>query len=239
MRMLGFVTAAILSGCVSSSGAEELPDDLLPRAAVQPADALEVSADVIRYRGLSRDDFRAAAPPAAVAAHAAQVGACTCALVVPGDVPTLRIEGDPHSGFISKPLRISYHAAMDRSCSWWNDENPALSAAYVLQHEQIHFAIVEQFARDLNSRIQGLIGRGASPAAANASFERQADELLRDGAERLTRRQTEFDMATSGQQQPEIQGRWFDEVEAALENSRPASGVGEVIVDPGERPGAH
>ena len=40
--------------------------------------------------------------------------------------------------------------------AWWNDKIASEQPAYVLEHEQIHFAIFELEARALNARAEAI-----------------------------------------------------------------------------------
>ena len=49
---------------------------------------------------------------------------------------------------------IAFEATMNPKCSWWNPNLPRRKTAYVLQHEQIHFAISEIAARKITRKTQ-------------------------------------------------------------------------------------
>jgi len=176
--------------------------------------------DSIGYRALTRDDFLATSPPDFARDIADRMGAYSCVNVVAAEQPqfftTPAASGD---GLVVSPHRISFRAEMDRSCSWWNDEDVGLPDAYLLQHEQIHFALGELFARDATARVQTLAGRGASPQAANRDFQNRIDELLHAIAAEMRERNTRFDEETSGRYAPEVQERWWRQVTAELEAS--------------------
>ncbi len=196
--------------------ASNLPDHAQPRIRIHKPGTL-VSGDAIRYRLLTRDDFQAKSPPAEVEAHAKQLGAFTCANVVPG--PPVRVEVEPDLDsrrYTVKPANMSYHAEMDRSCSWWNDATHPFPDAYILEHEQIHFAIVELGAREADRRAKALVGAGASPRAAVKDYEQRNQNLIREVALEVLERQSRFDQDTSGRYAPEAQRRWWKKVSAEL-----------------------
>lgn len=105
---------------------------------------------------------------------------------------------------------------MDREQSWWNEKLLDLSAAYILQHEQIHFALHELAARDLTAKAQRLTAKGNSRAEAQANLQQQIDSLLVEALEDLVSRNTEFDLDTSGRYEPALQSRWYRKVQAEL-----------------------
>ena len=178
--------------------------------------------DVIPYRELSRADFRGASPPEHVAPHAAKLGAYTCANIVP-DSFQLRttVALDPGSnGYVARMPTVRFHAEMDRECSWWNPAAQQIPAAYVLQHEQIHFAIVELEARRLNGGILALQGRGSSPEAAGVDLQRVHDAAFRDAMSRAVERHTRIDEDTSFVHAPDRQARWAEEGRVELARGR-------------------
>lgn len=204
--------------------APTLPDYAQPR--VETLDpSTQLPADTIAYRTLTRADFRATRPPAHVGEHAAQVGAYTCGHVIPANPVQIRVEPEG-SGFVARAVGFDVHASMDRSCSWWNDAmQTEQSPAYILQHEQIHFALFELAAREMAARGRALVARGATIEAARARFQRALDALQRDSAADLLHRNQEFDRDTSGVHRPDVQQRWFDRVSAELRSGGASSGV--------------
>jgi hypothetical protein len=199
-----------------------LPEYAEPQFAVMEAERYAAT-DVIAYRQLTRADFRASAPPPQVAAHASEFGAFTCANVVPVEKGVFfEVTPDPRGG----PPRVrvqhaEFRAEMDRACSWWNpDPEAPLPAAYVLEHEQIHFALTELHARKLSDRIRGLefdveagAGQQAVQAVLETHLQRAGDELVEEN--------TRFDRDTSGRYEPARQARWRADVEARLAASAP------------------
>lgn len=210
---------ATLLGC-----APALPDYAQPR--VETLDpSTQLPADTIAYRTLTRADFRATRPPAHVGEHAARMGAYTCGHLIPANPVQIRIE--PEGGaFVAHAVDFDVHARMDRSCSWWNGAmQTEQSPAYVLQHEQIHFALFELAARDMARRGRALVARGATIEDARARFQRALDALQRDSASDLLRRNQDFDRDTSGVHRPDVQQRWFDRVSAELTAEVASAGV--------------
>jgi hypothetical protein len=208
-------TGAMLAACTS------LPDYAEPKLAMMEGEY--AATDAIAYRKLTREDFRATAPPRNIASHAAEFGAYTCVNVVPVEQAVFfEMTSDPGGG----PDRVrvqhaEFRAEMDRTCSWWNPKPQApLPAAYVLEHEQIHFALTELHARKLTARIRGLefeveagAGQMAIQSALEAYLQRAGDELVEEN--------TRFDRETSGRYEPVSQARWRAEVEARLAASAP------------------
>lgn len=98
---------------------------------------------------------------------------------------------------------------MDRGCSHWNDESP-LPESYVLEHEQLHFAIVELEARRLNARAEelerSLVERGPD---AEQKIQGGMNEVMEVSARQIAERGLALDEATSMRYAPEIQRGWL------------------------------
>jgi hypothetical protein len=202
----------LAAGCAS----QRLPDYAMPQ--VEVVDAAELAhSDGVAYHTLTRADFRGAKSPLSNAGDEAHMSAFTCANVVPLDrnVP-MQVRQTKPGAFLARPKAIAFVAKMDRDCSWWNPQQPAEGRAYVLQHEQIHFAIVELTARDLTRRARATEAGGDSPQAAVAALKRELDAVFEAAIAAMSERNTRFDLDTSGRRDPELQQRWFDQVSAEL-----------------------
>jgi hypothetical protein len=177
--------------------------------------------DTIRYREITRADFRAAGPPAHVAAHARSFGAFTCANVVPEGMTRVLFDPTREPGiYVARLENTTFRAEMDRGCSWWNPEGTPIPAAYVLQHEQIHFALTEIQARRLTAELRELRLRTDSPQSAAAELQGRYNEALEDATAELLRTSTRFDQDTSGRYDPAQQAQWLERVEAELARTR-------------------
>lgn len=194
----------------------ELPDYALPKVVV--ADPAQVAKqDGIAYRTLTRADFRADQPPFSVPTDGPQLGAYTCAYVsTPVNLKVDVRQSAPGEPFVARLPPASFHASMNRDCSWWNPAPVGLPESYLLQHEQIHFAIVELVARDLARRGAALVATGSTPQDAGAELQRRLEALTRTAMEAAVERSKRFDLDTSGRHAPQQQQRWFDEVTAEL-----------------------
>ena len=218
--------AALLLAGLGACGAlacAGLPDYAAPKGEVVDPRTLGPS-DVIPYRTLSRADFRGERPPEGFAPYAAQIGAATCAhiLTVPETRVAIRAERSPDGGQVYRaaPEHLRFHAQMDRSCSWWNPGDVRLPPDYVLQHEQIHFALFELEARRLNASLAEIEARlhvtGESPEEAALRAQQQLDQELRRRIDSILARSRRFDEETSMGHRPEAQERWWARVQAEL-----------------------
>jgi hypothetical protein len=181
------------------------------RAARQPASKPEdwLARGVVGYRLLSKDDFR---PGARAGSGGTSISAEICVQIVP-------TEDHEQTG--------AFRAVMKPECSFWNDTVGPLGTLgglagasvlpgiptqqpdwYTLQHEQIHFAIMEVAARRLSTRIAEI------PAA-----DRTAPSI--ESAYRLTlshtqERHAKFDAETSGTFDPGKLGLWVRVLETEM-----------------------
>jgi hypothetical protein len=201
-----------------------LPEYAAPKQAEIDGDD-PLAGDLIEYRKLKRSDFRGREAPEAFRAVADKVGAATCARIVSKPPAAIEItEKTSATGEKSATGRIKtigYRALMDRSCSWWNEEAKGQDPAYVLEHEQIHFALFEVEARRLDRTVKKIaktwIVEGDSVADVQAQVERRIQELFDETSETLMDRNSEFDEDTSLGYEPKRQKEWLATVTRELE----------------------
>ena len=180
-------------------------------ASRQPLDPTQWAAeDLVGYRLLSKDDFQSSRSSRVWGnvAHGAEI----CSAVVPtGD--------DAHT--------VAYRAVMNPKCSFWNATMGPLATLgglaaasvvpllptqqpdwYVLQHEQIHFAINEVAARRLSAQIAEIPPERRTLAAIEGAYRRALAEA--------SDRQSRFDAATSGTFDPPKLGSWVRALEKEM-----------------------
>jgi hypothetical protein len=203
-----------LAGCGSP-----LPKEVRPTGSVHEDLSFLENADQIAYRQLTRADFKATRPPPQMNEYAKRVGALTCVYVLLSEDTSSWTE-PRGSHFESRMTRLGFIARMDRNCSWWNPAGN-LPEAYVLQHEQIHFAMVETETRRLQARVPELISElrasGPSLKASQQDMQKQLLNLVQEALERILDRSLEFDEDTSGKHAVELQQRWYQDVMRELQ----------------------
>lgn len=172
-----------------------------------------VSDDRVAYRLLEKDDFQASTSHKiwGNVAHGAEI----CTIVLP--------EGDDER-------TVEFHAYMRPDCSFWNKVigplgrvgRIALLAAgivtvgggkqpdwYILQHEQIHFAIAEVAARQLSRKL------GEIPYERRTRhFDRKVYALT---VKHVNERNARFDGETSGTYDPHLLEKWVRLLERELQ----------------------
>ena len=177
--------------------------------------------DVIEYRRLTRADFRGVEPPPGFD-H--RMAAAICAYIEPqpeqetAQVEYLGEESGKHVYTVTYRNPI-LRAKMDRDCSWWNaDSSDALPETYILEHEQIHFALFEIAARELSGAIDetSFRFRGADAEELKQDLQSQVKEYLRREVDDFMERQLVFDEQTSAVFDPERQREWHAMVREEL-----------------------
>lgn len=199
-----------------------LPDYAAPKGGVVEAGKLD-STDLIPYRPLTRADFRGAHVPPEFAAVAERVGAATCGQVRTTTDTAFSInwqkDGGKERHWVTVE-RLGFVAFMDRRCSWWNDKVAARAPSYVLEHEQIHFALYELGARRLNASVdsirRAMVTQGSSQREVEEHAQRALNAALTEATEHLLDRNRDFDRDTSLGYRPERQRVWLQKVTAEL-----------------------
>jgi hypothetical protein len=217
-----FLTKAAFVIVWAVGGCSSLPEFAAPRGrVVEPSSA--AGGDLITYRALARSDFRASLPPPEAAAHAEKLGALTCAYIAttPGTAYEIRETKQGESRRYSVRFSsLGFVAHMDRSCSWWNQANATADLPYILQHEQIHFALAEVEARRRNREAAEVLASWredtSSMAEAKSLVEERLRSLVDEAMEDLLDVSEEFDEDTSAKHSPERQDEWERRVEEDL-----------------------
>ena len=209
---------------LSLLGCSTLPEYAAPKGGVVDAGKLD-SSDVISYRLLTRADFRGTKAPPEFAPVADRVGAATCGQVRTTADTAFLISWRQETPSSEKHhwvevKKLGFMALMDRHCSWWNERAAARAPGYVLQHEQIHFALYELGARKLNASVDALkremTGEGKSPQAVQDHAQRALNEALQKATDELLERNRDFDQDTSLGFRPDRQRAWLKKVTTEL-----------------------
>lgn len=217
--MKRWLLATLLLGCGST-----LPEYAAPKGGVVAAADLD-STDVIGYRLLSRADFRGTQAPPEFARVAGRVGAATCGQVRTTSDTVFLINWRQESPTSERQhwvevKKLGFMALMDRRCSWWNDQTASRAPGYVLQHEQIHFALYELGARKLNASAesikQSMMNEGKSQEAVQRRAQQALNDALVKATEELLERNREFDEDTSLGFRPDRQRAWLNQVNEEL-----------------------
>lgn len=219
-RLLALACLGLSLGACSA-----LPD--YARPVTLSADQLRMK-DVIRYRPLERSDFKGEQPPPG---FDLRMGAAICAFFKNNidaesfEFTYLGLDNYRHV-YSVKFKKPRVWALMDRECSWWNPGIDESDQAYVLQHEEVHFALFEIAARKWTEQLESTEFRisGGDESELKQDLQAQFDEFWESGKHELDSRNLEFDERTSAVFDPEGQREYLAMVRAEL-SSGVAAGI--------------
>lgn len=218
------VRAGALALCLLGAACSRLPAYARPQGTLMdPASVRDE--DLIEYRTLTRADFKGEKPVGAAAEHMDAMGAQTYAIVRADPTFKLWITGTEqpdgstrYSGRLTELLH--FRAQMDRLRSWWNPNLTEVPEAYVLEHEQTHFAIAAAEARKLNAHARELTdsmrATGDSAEAVRDAIQKKLDAVIRGALDELIEENAAFDEDTSARYEPKKQAAWYRRVTAKL-----------------------
>jgi hypothetical protein len=122
-----------------------------------------------------------------------------------------------YGGTISQ---LKFEAIFVPGCSWWNKEIAKSKEEYVLQHEQIHFALAELAARKLTDEagyeVKNYLAVGNTYDQIREEIMEKLKNMVRDTMELSLEDHTEFDEDTSIFHDTHIQQKWLEDVHARL-----------------------
>lgn len=203
-----------LFGC-STTG---LPDYAAPSMSVVRDGELDLS-DVITYRQLERADFKGTQPPSNFDERMAAVTCVYTRPVVDESAVEIKplITADGQRAYDITYNNLSYRALMNRNCSWWNTGSADFDQDYVLQHEQIHFALFEIAAREW-SEMPALTFQIKADDSDAMKDELQTlfEQHLQRQLEVLVAQNRRFDEETSLGHDPLKQNKWLRMVRSKL-----------------------
>jgi hypothetical protein len=214
-----FTVVLICCGCASSSDSPAISTYHEPETFDVPG--------TIRYRTLTRDDFQGLFPPnqgrgIPTHASAALVGAVR---VDPQSIlfVTQLKAGSDSTLFETTVRNLRFQSVMDPKASWWGEDLDSVSTAYVLQHEQIHFAIFELEARSLNAHASEIAMRirsvGPTSDEARRTANARMEEERRAWNQRVEERQNQFERETANGKLQDRQMEWWSRIQGELVNT--------------------
>jgi len=175
---------------------------------------------------LTTEDFKAKSLPEDLELYSHRLSAHTAVSIRPKKTAKYIISKvqfhskDVYLGVIED---LKFEALMIPERSWWNPNVSKKRKSYVLQHEQIHFALMEVAAHRLNVQVRDFpydfIVFEDTPVAARKKLRETIDQLIVSSRENVLKEHTRFDEDTSGYYEPELQQQWYDRVIAELQRS--------------------
>jgi hypothetical protein len=216
------VLSLILLGVLACA---RLPDYAKPQT-IKIQGLNEISRTGFTYRPLTLDDFLAPALPDNQSAHGEHINAQSAILIRLTPDSNFKIAPWPlwgHINYLGSINHIAFEAVMIPKHSWWNKKINLDQKAYVLQHEQIHFALTELAARQLTREAQEwastVLVVKQTPQEVYSEIAQQIEEKIKAALEANKKRHLEFDNDTSLYYNPKWQAWWFEEVEEELRSS--------------------
>jgi hypothetical protein len=215
-RIWALVLAGLIAGCA------QLPEYARPRFH-EPRDGSAHDGKGFRYRALSIEDFQAPDLPPEYDNYNHHINAHSCISIRPSETSRVRITQGVYGGhmfFVGSFPEAIFEAVFVPACSWWNPEIPAKRRDYVLQHEQIHFAIAElaarRLTRDAREELKDYLAINTTYQAVQDELRAKLEALTRDAIEASFEEHTDFDEDTSLRYDPRAQHWWLEEVQERL-----------------------
>jgi hypothetical protein len=119
--------------------------------------------------------------------------------------------------------KLRFRAIMLPEQSWWNEELDSSLTAYVLAHEQVHFAIFELEARSMNARIDEIEAQVRSEAptieGAQKKAEARLNEIRRASDKKVQQRQDDYERETANGKLRHRQEEWESRIRLELANT--------------------
>ena len=219
--LLGLYLFLVTCGCSA------LPEYARPRRASINLDQA-ASTQGITYRQLKRSDFQALSLPRDLSAHEKQIQAHSCIQIRPTRDTRYKIvpnKYDDQTFYFASLGHVGFEAFMVPGCSWWNPHMPKKRAAYVLEHEQIHFAITELAARRLTRQVRKSVNAilVIQPTRKQAFDELSSriKALINEATNESLKEHTAFDEDTSMAFNPKLQRRWLDKINKMMNATQP------------------
>lgn len=213
----------ILLALLLSSACAKLPEYARPQ--FRPVAEGSIAPQyVFTYRQLTPEDFQASSLPEDVQRFNHSIQARSCISIRPAGNTTIRISRGNIANtriYTGRYVDISFKALFNPDCSWWNPKVPLKQKDYILEHEQIHFALTELSARRLNRQYRqsllDYIAVGSTAEEIRAELVEKAKTVLQQGMQNDLRMHTRFDEDTSMLYNREKQQEWLDRVIRELE----------------------
>ncbi len=175
------------------------------------------------YRQLKVKDFQAVSLSSDYSQYNHHIGAQSCINIRPSKEVKIRIiqayyqDMSFYTGTISQ---LKFEAVFVPECSWWNPNLAKGKEGYVLQHEQIHFALTELTARKLtneaNSELKSYLAIGNTYIESQKEIKKKLQAMIRKAMEVSLEEHTDFDEDTSMLYAPRAQQKWVERVNARL-----------------------
>ena len=215
-RLGGLLLVLLIAGCA------QLPEYARPHFHALDGRSAS-SGEGFPYRPLTVEDFKAPSLSPPYEEYNDHINAHSCISIRPSETSKVRITQGVYDGkmfYVGSIPEVRFEAVFIPACSWWNPEVPGNRRAYVLQHEQIHFALAElaarQLTREAREELKNFLAINASYQAVQDELRAKLEALTRAAMEANFAEHTDFDEDTSLYYDPRAQRWWLEEVEGRL-----------------------
>ena len=219
-RSIGYAVLALLLTLITACA--QLPEYAKPRR-VQIDEILNYSPTGFTYRQLTPDDFRAGLVPEHLSTHGERINAQSMIQIRMTADSSFSVTRWPYSdqiNYTGSITHLAFEAVMMPDKSWWSPKIKPEMTGYVLQHEQIHFALTELAARKLTRDAQkwasNLLVIGPTPQEVYSEVVQQIKDMINSAMEANQKRHEEFDKDASLFYSPKWQAWWLETVEKEL-----------------------
>ncbi len=204
------------------SSCARLPDYATPKLSTHAPNTTSFS-----YKTLSIKDFRATSPDGISIKNQQHLQARSSIQIKPHASTKIVIIRSTHKGvplYWGNISDLSFGAFFIPEYSWWNPAVKQRNKKYVLQHEQIHFALMELSARKINEEIKN--HREGLPFVENTEKEvqRQLQQWIKNIVQKhqteILAEHTKFDEDTSLFHSPKTQKKWWHDMEKRLKKTK-------------------
>jgi hypothetical protein len=207
------------------SACAQLPEYAKPRT-IQIHEIHKVIPTGFTYRQLTPEDFRATSLSENLSTHGESINAQSAILIRVTADSNFRITRSSFLGqinYFGSINHLAFEAVMIPNNSWWNPKIKAAIIGYVLQHEQIHFALTELAARKLTRDAQkwasDLFVITETPQQVYSEIVQQIKGMINSAMEANKKRHLKFDEDTSLFYNPSWQAWWLEMVEKELKQT--------------------
>jgi len=225
-----FLRYAVLSLSLTSLIAcVQLPDYAKPRT-IQIDEIHKIIPTGFTYRQLTLEDFRATSLSENLSMHAKSINAqsaTTIRMTADSDLSITPLPFSDQISYLGRINHLAFEAVMIPDNSWWSPKIKGAMIGYVLQHEQIHFALTELAARKLTRDAQKWASNLSvikdSPQQVYSEIIEQIKGMINSAMKANQKRHMRFDKDTSLFYNPSWQAWWLEMVEKELK--RTESGI--------------
>lgn len=207
----------------------QLPEYAKPRT-IQIDEINKISPTGFTYRQLTPEDFRATSLPENLSMHGDMINARSAIQIRMTADSNFRLTRWPFLDqiyYLGSINHLAFEAVMIPNSSWWNPKIKGALKGYVLQHEQIHFALTELAARKLTIDAQkwalSLLVTEQTPQQVYSEIVQQIKGMINSAMEANQKRHLEFDKDTSLFYAPSWQAWWLQKVEEELKQTESAA----------------